>query len=204
MKQVFGNKRVVSRCPALRECAASVSAIGHGEKGTKNLSPLIRVDLSLLRSARRSTISPLGSGGRSHCKFSPGPASALLLGGQFEDLSNLDGTSDRPRVARHPWRVHRLFGEPREVLGPDLDGGEATRHADVGNKSGEHLAGILARMTHRRGDESLALGVCRLVPAHHRRQHDARCVAVRDVEYGTQHITDAVARTHWHTAGEWP
>ena len=40
----------------------------------------------------------------------------------------------------------------------------------------------------------------RLVPAHHRRQHDAGRVAVRDVEHRAEHIADAVARAHRHAA----
>jgi hypothetical protein len=59
------------------------------------------------------------------------------------------------------------------VFRPDLNGGEAARHAEPGDKGVQHIAGIVTRMPHRRGDKSLALSVYRLAPVHHRRQHDA-------------------------------
>src|SRR5438045_185038 len=73
-----------------------------------------------------------------------------------------------------------------------------------GDEVVEHIGGILAGMPHRGGDQCLARRIDRLVPAHHRRQHDARRMPVRDVEHRAEHIADAVARAHRHPAGEWP
>ena len=56
------------------------------------------------------------------------------------------------------------------------------------NEGVEHVAGILAGMAHLGGDQCLALGVGGSVPAHHRRQHDARRMPVRDVEHGAEHM----------------
>jgi hypothetical protein len=56
--------------------------------------------------------------------------------------------------------------------------------AEPGDEGVEHVTGILPWMAHRGGDHGLTLGVDRFVPVHHRRQHDARRVAMRDVEHG--------------------
>src|SRR5262245_55684760 len=89
-----------------------------------------------------------------------GPRVSANIGrsrGQFEDLATLRGTVDRPRVARHPRRVHRLLGDPRETLRPDLNRAEAARHVEPVDEGVKDIAGILARMTHRRGNEPLPL-----------------------------------------------
>src|SRR5215469_2272178 len=120
----------------------------------------------------------------------------------FEDFPHLRRFGDRSRIARDPRRRHRLFGDAGEARGADLHCAEAARHAKAGDKGVEHLASIFTRMAHRRRHQRLSLGIDRLVPAHHRRQHDARGVTVRDVESGTQDIADAVACAHRHAAGD--
>ena len=54
-----------------------------------------------------------------------------------------------------------------EMLGPDLDLVQAARHAEAADEIVEHVAGVLARMPHRGGDQRLPLGIDRFVPAHH-------------------------------------
>src|SRR4029077_2860708 len=98
-------------------------------------------------------------------------ATAPILSGQlcrqFEDLLELRRTGDGPRVARDPRRLHRPLGEAREALRTDPHRPETARHAEAADKRVEDIAGVLAGMAHRGGDQRLAFGVDWLVPAHH-------------------------------------
>src|SRR5262249_9815862 len=69
-------------------------------------------------------------------------------GGEFEDLFHLRGARDRPRIARHPRRAHRLRGDAIELIPTDLHLTEAARHAEAADEAVEHVAGVLAGLTH--------------------------------------------------------
>ena len=90
-----------------------------------------------------------------------------------------------------------------EVFGADVDILQAARQAEAANEAVEHVGGVLAGMSHCRRDLRLTLGVLRLVPAHHVRQHDAGGIAVRHAELGAEYVTDAVARAHRHPRSQW-
>src|SRR5882672_12498715 len=95
--------------------------------------------------------------------------SRILLCSQIENLAHLRWSLDFARIARHPGRMHRLLRDAVEMLGPDLDLAQAARHAKATNEAVEHVAGILAGMAHRGGDQRLTLGIDGFVPAHHER-----------------------------------
>src|SRR3954454_24611453 len=126
----------------------------------------------------------------------------LLLCGENENFAHLRRSVDLARVARYPWRTHRLFGDALELRGSDPDFLQAARHAERADETVEHVAGVLAGLSHRGGHQRLALGVLRLVPAHHRRQHHARSIAVRHVIDSAEYVTDAMARAHGNAGRE--
>ena len=121
-----------------------------------------------------------------------------------QNFAHLRRPLDLARVARHPGRRHRLLRDAVEMLRADFDLAQAARHAEAANEAVEHVAGVLVRMAHGGGDQRLALGIGRLVPAHHRRQHHAGGVAVRHAEFGAEHVADAVAGAHRHAGGQRP
>src|SRR5436305_8732228 len=92
-----------------------------------------------------------------------GCAEPMALRRELQDLLHLLGAGDRPRIARYPGRAHRLPGDAVEILAADLHLAQAARHAEAADEGVEHVAGILAGMAHRRGDQRLALGVRRFV-----------------------------------------
>ncbi len=109
-----------------------------------------------------------------------------------------DRAVDLARIARHPGRAHRPRRDAVEMFGADMHLREAARHAEVADEAVEHVAGVFAGMAHRGRDQRLPVGIVALVPAHHRRQHHARGVAMRHVELGAEHVADAVAGAHRH------
>src|SRR5437660_11834648 len=81
---------------------------------------------------------------------------------QFENLAHLRRAVDLARVARHPWRRHCSQRDAVEMLRPYLHLTQAARHAEAADEIVKHVAGILARVSHRGGDQRLALGINRL------------------------------------------
>src|SRR5262245_62578196 len=127
---------------------------------------------------------------------------ALSSSGELQDLAHLRGAIDASRVAGDPGGAHRLLGDLLEAVASDLHRTEASRHSEPGDEGIEQGPGVAAWLRHRQGDLCLPIRIHRLVPAHNRRQHNAGRVPMRYVEFGTKHVADAVARSHWHPAGE--
>ena len=125
---------------------------------------------------------------------------------ELQNLPHLRRPIDPPRIARHP-----KGGVPiacsairSNASGPTFTAPRLRGMPSPAMNASSTSAGVLARMVHRRRHQRLAFGVRRLVPAHHRRQHDAGRVPVRDVEHRAQHVADAVAGTHRHAARQRP
>jgi hypothetical protein len=51
-----------------------------------------------------------------------------LSGGEVQNLADLCGAIDTPRVARDPGRSHGMIGDALEMVTPDLHGAKTPRH----------------------------------------------------------------------------
>src|SRR6266478_8882007 len=79
--------------------------------------------------------------------------SSRLLCGQNQNLAHLRWRLDFSRVAWNPGRAHRLFGDAVEMLGADPHILQAARQAETADEGVEHVAGVLAGLTHRRRNQ---------------------------------------------------
>ena len=160
--------------------------VGHGLAGTRHdEGGLQRTKMSVLAGIHRALQVSFMRPEQGSRGPAPGRRSGADCAGSMALPS--PAAAIRSKCSGPTWTSCRLRGRPRPRM-----------------KCVEHIAGVLARLSHRRGDQRLAFGVGRLVPAHHRRQHHAGGIAVRHVERGAEHIADAVACAHRHARGQRP
>jgi hypothetical protein len=108
--------------------------------------------------------------------------------------------TDRTRIGADDRVGERLFGDPIQLILADAHILQRPRQPQITDEGGHRVGRAVSRASERGGDVALTGRRRRLVPAHHRRQHHAGGVAVRDPGDRAQHIADAVAGAHRNPA----
>src|SRR5580704_4771076 len=81
------------------------------------------------------------------------------LRSELENVTDLGRPVDVARIARHPGRRHRLPCDLVEMLTSDADIVQGARHAEIADELIQHVARVLAGLTHRCRDQRLAIGI---------------------------------------------